>query len=166
MSFICSKGYLSPLHPLAAVQSPRTALASPADSVLSLRSGREQGEPSQGFSGCRWMFCNEKLILKSTQCSSILSFGESYFCLSSSETEFQNMGGRDQEAEAKKAMSPAQKRANRGHSHNSSSHSTGKEHAELQPAALGPFPRDFSPYPSGTGFVAMVTSKPHGSLAT
>lgn len=95
MSFICSKGSLSHCPPLAAAQSPRTAPASPGrQSALAVV--RRASTTLARFSACRWTFCNEKPIFKSTQCSSLLSFGESYFCLSSSETKFQNMGGRGQ----------------------------------------------------------------------
>lgn len=68
-----------------------------AGSVLSLRSGRASGTLAR-FPWLRWTFCSEKPVCKSTRCTSILSLGESYFCLSSSETGFHNMGGRDQEA--------------------------------------------------------------------
>lgn len=80
--------------------------------------GQSEWNPPQGFSYWRWIFYNEKSILKSTTCISILSFEENYFCLSSSETMFQNMGGRHLEADPKKPVSPVQKRANHCHSLN------------------------------------------------
>jgi hypothetical protein len=47
------------------------------------------------------MFYSKKPISESTGCISILSFRESYFCLSSSGTVFQNKGDKYQEENKK-----------------------------------------------------------------
>lgn len=85
-----------PLPPARGCSVPQNRSGFSWQTVCSRCGQGERAQPSRGFSDCRWTLCNEKPIFKSTQCSSILSFGESYFYLSSSETKFQNMGGRGQ----------------------------------------------------------------------
>lgn len=133
----------------------------------------------QSFTYWRWPFYHKKPIFESTACISILSFRESYFCLSSSETVFQNRGGKDQEENQRKPISPAQKRADHCHFlnnyNNNNCHAVMENRLSWSRAALGYSTTSCTVISfcgislhtlHETGLVAMVTSKSHDSLTT
>lgn len=107
--------------------------------------GRGRAELPPGFTYWRCTLYREKPISESTACISILSFRESYFCLSSSET-VPKLGMQVSGGEAKRAsVSRSEERESLSfpQQHNNNCSSSNGEQTELEPSC--PWAQDNQP---------------------